>query len=136
MDVDLRSASSEELQSRTPSPPRVREGRGRRERAPPRGRPALELDLKLIGDARAAKPRARAADASRRRRRAPSLSPEAGPHLPRIPSNPSLWTFPPSARTGGTSGNSHTLENGSTRGDAKTGLKRALLVVLGLVGQK
>jgi acetylornithine deacetylase/succinyl-diaminopimelate desuccinylase-like protein len=139
MDVDLRSASAEELQRLDAFFRRAAREAADDENAQRRmGDPPLELDLKLIGDRPSGEtPR----DASIVR-----ISEEATRALdcrPRLDrsstdSNIAISLGIPAVTlgTGGTSGNSHTLDEWFDPRGRETGLKRALLVLLGLVGQK
>ncbi|HKS29319.1 MAG TPA: M20/M25/M40 family metallo-hydrolase, partial [Pyrinomonadaceae bacterium] len=139
MDVDLRSASSEELVRldaffRRATREAVDDENSQR-RA---GDPPLELDMKLIGDRPSGET---PADAQLVR-----VSQEATrafgfrPRLDRssTDSNIAISLGIPAVTlgTGGTSGNSHTLEEWFDPRGRETGLKRALLVMLGLVGQR
>ena len=139
MDVDLRSASAEELQRLDAFFRRAAREAADEENAQRRaGDPPLELDLKLIGD-RPSGETARDAAIVR-------ISEEATrafgfrPRLDRssTDSNIAISLGIPAVTlgTGGTSGNSHTLDEWFDPKGREIGLKRALLVMLGLVGQK
>ncbi len=139
MDVDLRSASAEELQRLDAFFRRAAREAADDENAQRRaGDPPLELDLKLIGD--------RPSGETPRDATIVRICEEATrafgfrPRLDRssTDSNIAISLGIPAVTlgTGGASGNSHTLEEWFDPKGRETGLKRALLVMLGLVGQK
>ncbi|MDT4956006.1 MAG: tripeptide aminopeptidase [Acidobacteriota bacterium] len=139
MDVDLRSESAEELQRLDAFFRRaVREAAEDENSARRAGDPPLELDLKLIGDRPSGETHV---DASIVR-----LAEEATRYFgyrPRLDrsstdSNIAISLGIPAVTlgAGGTSGNSHTLDEWYDPRGRETGLKRALLVMLGLVMQK
>lgn len=139
MDVDLRSESADELQRLDAFFRRaVREGVEDENGSRRAGDPRLELDLKLIGDRPSGET---PADATIVR-----LAEEATrywgyrPRLDRssTDSNIAISLGIPAITlgTGGASGNSHTLDEWYDPRGRETGLKRALLVMLGLVNQK
>ncbi|HKR02569.1 MAG TPA: M20/M25/M40 family metallo-hydrolase [Pyrinomonadaceae bacterium] len=139
MDVDLRSESAEELQRLDAFFRRaVREAADDENAMRRANDPPLELDLKLIGD-----------------RPSGETQPDAGlvriaeeatryfgyrPRLDRssTDSNIAISMGIPAITlgTGGSSGNSHTLNEWYDPRGREMGLKRALLVILGMVGQK
>jgi acetylornithine deacetylase/succinyl-diaminopimelate desuccinylase-like protein len=137
MDVDLRSASAGELQRldaffrRAVREAADDENAGRRPNDPP-----LELDLKLIGERPSGEtptdaPIVRIAEEA-------TLYFGYRPHLDRssTDSNIAISMGLPAITlgTGGTSGNSHTLQEWFDPRGRETGLKRALLVMLALAG--
>lgn len=139
MDVDLRSASSEELMRLDAFFRRATREAIDDENAQRRaGDPPLELDMKLIGDRPSGETQA---DSTLVR-----ITEEATRALgfrPRLDrsstdSNIAISLGIPAVTlgTGGTSGNSHTLEEWFDPRGRETGLKRALLVILGLIGQR
>jgi tripeptide aminopeptidase len=139
MDVDLRSESAEELQRLDAFFRRaVREAAEDENSSRRGGDPRLELELKLIGDRPSGETAANAAIVR--------LAEEATrcfgyrPRLDRssTDSNIAISLGIPAVTlgTGGASGNSHTLEEWYDPRGRETGLKRALLVMLGLVNQK
>ncbi|HEX8773594.1 MAG TPA: M20/M25/M40 family metallo-hydrolase [Pyrinomonadaceae bacterium] len=139
MDVDLRSASAEELQRldaffrRAAREAADDENAGRRA-----GDPPLELDLKLIGDRPSGEtptdaPIVRLAEEATR----------AFGYSPRLDrsstdSNVAISLGIPAITigAGGSSGNSHTLDEWYDARGRDIGLKRALLILLGMVGIK
>jgi tripeptide aminopeptidase len=138
MDVDLRSESSDELRRidaffrRAVREAAEDENASRR----PNERP-LELDLKLIGD----RPSGETSPDSGIVRIAEEATRYFGcrPRLDRSSTDSnvpiSLGIPAITLGAGGTSGNSHTLEEWYDPRGRETGLKRALLVMLGIVGQ-
>ncbi len=137
MDVDLRSASAEELQRLDAFFRRaVREAADDENAVRRPGDPPLELDLKLIGERPSGET---PADASIVR-----IAEEATrcfgyrPRLDRssTDSNIAIALKIPAITlgTGGASGNSHTLQEWFDPRGREVGLKRALLVMLGLAG--
>jgi tripeptide aminopeptidase len=139
MDVDLRSESAAELQRldaffrRAAREATDDENAARRVNDPP-----LELDLKLIGDRPSGEtppdaPIVRLAEEATRyfgcRPRLDRSSTDSNIAI-------SLGIPAITLGTGGTSGNSHTLAEWYSPRGRETGLKRALLVMLGMVGQK
>lgn len=139
MDVDLRSASAEELQRLDAFFRRaVREAVDDENAARRAGERLLELDLKLIGD----RPSGETPTDSFIVRLAEESTRYLGyrPRLDRssTDSNIAISLGLPAITlgTGGASGNSHTLEEWFDPRGRETGLKRALLVMLGLVGLK
>ncbi len=135
MDVDLRSASAEELHRLDAFFRRAAREAAEDENASRRaGDPPLEMDLKLIGDRPSGETPADAAivllaeEATRAVGYAPRL--ERSSTDSNIPI--SLGIPAVTLGAGGTSGNSHTLEEWYDPRGRDTGLKRALLVVLGL----
>jgi acetylornithine deacetylase/succinyl-diaminopimelate desuccinylase-like protein len=137
MDVDLRSASAEELHRldaffrRAVREAADDENAGRRP-----GDSPLELDLKLIGERPSGETRTDAPIV----RIAEEVTRYFGyrPRLDRssTDSNIAISLGVPAITlgTGGASGNSHTLQEWFDPRGRETGLKRALLVMLGLVG--
>jgi acetylornithine deacetylase/succinyl-diaminopimelate desuccinylase-like protein len=139
MDVDLRSTSAEELQRLDAFFRRaVREAADDENAARRAGDPPLELDLKLIGE----RPSGETPPESFIVRLAEESTRYFGyrPRLDRssTDSNIAISLGLPAITlgTGGASGNSHTLQEWFDPRGRETGLKRALLVMLGLVGQK
>ena len=139
MDVDLRSASADELQRLDAFFRRaVREAADDENAGRRAGDPPLELDLKLIGD----RPSGETPTDALIVRLAEEATRYFGyrPRLDRssTDSNIAISLNIPAITlgTGGTSGNSHTLQEWFDPRNRDTGLKRALLVILGLVGQK
>ena len=139
MDVDLRSESAEELRRLDAFFRRVvREATDDENSARRVNDPPLELDLKLIGDRPSGETSPNAAIVR--------LAEEATRYFgcrPRLDrsstdSNIAISLGIPAITlgTGGSSGNSHTLEEWYDPRGRETGLKRALLVMLGMVGQK
>ncbi|HEY0544964.1 MAG TPA: M20/M25/M40 family metallo-hydrolase [Pyrinomonadaceae bacterium] len=139
MDVDLRSASAEELQRLDAFFRRAAREAAEDENASRRaGDPPLELDLKLIGD----RPSGETPKDSLIVRLAEESTRAVG-HAPRLDrsstdSNIAISLGIPAVTlgAGGNSGNSHTLEEWYDPRGRDTGLKRALLLLLGLVGIK
>ena len=139
MDVDLRSASAAELQRldaffrRAAREAADDENSGRRA-----GDPPLELDLKLIGDRPSGEtpkdaPIVRLAEEATR----------AFGYTPRLDRSSTDSNIPISLGipaitigAGGASGNSHTLDEWYDARGRDIGLKRALLILLGMVGIK
>jgi acetylornithine deacetylase/succinyl-diaminopimelate desuccinylase-like protein len=137
MDVDLRSASAEELQRLDAFFRRaVREAADDENAGRRAGDPPLELDLKLIGD----RPSGETPTDALIVRLAEESTRCCGyrPRLDRssTDSNIAISLNIPAITlgTGGTSGNSHTLNEWFDPRGREIGLKRALLVMLGLVG--
>jgi tripeptide aminopeptidase len=139
MDVDLRSESAEELRRLDAFFRRVvREAADDENSARRVNDPPLELDLKLIGDRPSGETSPNAAIVR--------LAEEATRYFgcrPRLDrsstdSNIAISLGIPAITlgTGGSSGNSHTLDEWYDPRGRETGLKRALLVMLGMVGQK
>ena len=139
MDVDLRSASAEELHRldaffrRTAREAADDENSTRRA-----GDPPLELDLKLIGDRPGGEtPResiiVRFAEEATR---AVGLSPRLDRSSTDSNIAISLGIPAITLGAGGSSGNSHTLDEWYDPRGRDLGLKRALLVLLGLAGQE
>jgi tripeptide aminopeptidase len=139
MDVDLRSASAEELMRLDAFFRRaVREAADDENSQRRAGDPPLELEMKLIGDRPSGET---AVDAPLVR-----LTEEATrafgfrPRLDRSSTDSniaiSMGIQAVTLGTGGTSGNSHTLEEWFDPRGRETGLRRALLVMLGMVGQR
>jgi tripeptide aminopeptidase len=139
MDVDLRSASADELRRldaffrRAAREAVDDENAGRRA-----GDPPLALDLKLIGD----RPSGETPASSPIVRLAEEATRSLG-HHPRLDRSSTDSNIPISLGipaitlgAGGASGNSHTLDEWFHPRGRDLGLKRALLVMLGLVGQK
>jgi acetylornithine deacetylase/succinyl-diaminopimelate desuccinylase-like protein len=139
MDVDLRSASADELRRldaffrRAAREAADDENAGRRA-----GDPPLVLDLKLIGD----RPSGETPLSSPIVRLAEEATRSLG-HRPRLDRSSTDSNIPISLGipaitlgAGGASGNSHTLNEWFHPRSRDLGLKRALLVMLGLVGQK
>lgn len=139
MDVDLRSASAEELHRLDAFFRRaVREAVDEENSARRVGDPPLELDLKLIGDRPSGETPADAAIV-----RISEEATRAFGYRPRLDrsstdSNIAISLGIPAVTlgTGGASGNSHTLDEWYDPRGRDTGLKRALLVMLGMVGIK
>jgi acetylornithine deacetylase/succinyl-diaminopimelate desuccinylase-like protein len=139
MDVDLRSESAEELMRLDAYFRRaVREAADDENLARRPNDPPLELDLKLIGD----RPSGETAPDANLVRIAEEATRYFG-HRPRLDrsstdSNIAISLGLPAITlgTGGASGNSHTLDEWYDPRGRETGLKRALLVMLGLVGIK
>jgi acetylornithine deacetylase/succinyl-diaminopimelate desuccinylase-like protein len=136
MDVDLRSESAEELQRLDAFFRRaVREGVEDENSSRRAGDPRLELDLKLIGD----RPSGETPTETTIVRLAEEATRYFGyrPRLDRssTDSNIAISLGIPAITlgTGGASGNSHTLEEWYDPRGREVGLKRALLVMLGLV---
>ena len=139
MDVDLRSASAEELQRldaffrRAAREAADDENAGRRA-----GDPPLELDMKLIGD----RPSGETPVNSPIVRMAEEATRALGfsPRLDRssTDSNVAISLGIPAITigAGGSSGNSHTLEEWYDPRGREAGLQRALLIMLGMVGVK
>src|ERR1051325_163572 len=139
MDVDLRSASAEELQRldaffrRAARAAADDENAGRRA-----GDPPLELDLKLIGD----RPSGETPTDAPILRMAEEATRALGysPRLDRssTDSNVAISLGIPAITigAGGSSGNSHTLDEWYDARGRDIGLKRALLILLGMVGIK
>lgn len=139
MDVDLRSASSAELMRLDAFFRRaVREAVDDENTARRAGDPPLELDLKLIGDRPSGETPADAPLVRITEEATRSLG--YRPRLDRssTDSNIAISLGIPAVTlgTGGTSGNSHTLDEWFDPRGRETGLKRALLVMLGLVGKR
>ena len=137
MDVDLRSASAEELQRLDAFFRRaVREAADDANAGRRAGDPPLELDLKLIGD----RPSGETPTDALIVRLAEEATRYFGyrPRLDRssTDSNIAISLNIPAITlgTGGTSGNSHTLNEWFDPRGREIGLKRALLLMLGLVG--
>jgi acetylornithine deacetylase/succinyl-diaminopimelate desuccinylase-like protein len=137
MDVDLRSESAEELMRLDAYFRRaVREAADDENLARRPNDPPLELELKLIGD----RPSGETAPDAFVVRIAEEATRYFG-HRPRLDrsstdSNIAISLGVPAITlgTGGASGNSHTLDEWYDPRGRETGLKRALLVMLGLVG--
>ncbi len=135
MDVDLRSESAEELQRIDAFFRRAaREGTDDENASRRSGNPVLEMDLKLIGDRPSGEtpvdsPIVRTAEEATR---ALGFSPrlERSSTDSNIPISLGIQAITIGA--GGTSGNSHTLEEWYDPRNREIGLKRALLVALGL----
>lgn len=139
MDVDLRSASADELHRldaffrRT-----VREAADEENASRRAGDPPLELDLKLIGDRPSGETPAEslivqlALEATRAVGHTPVLERSS------TDSNIAISLGIPAITlgAGGSSGNSHTLEEWYDPRGRDTGLRRALLVLLGLAGRE
>lgn len=137
MDVDLRSESAEELQRldaffrRAASAATDEENSARRMSTPP-----LELDMKLIGD----RPGGETAKDVLLVRLAQEATRACGSHShldcsstdSNIPISRGIAAITLGA--GGTSGNSHTLDEWYDPRRRELGLKRALLTMLGIVG--
>jgi acetylornithine deacetylase/succinyl-diaminopimelate desuccinylase-like protein len=137
MDVDLRSESAEELRRLDAFFRRaVREAAEDENTARRAGEPRLEVELKLIGDRPSGETPADAVIVR--------LAEEATRHLgyrPRLDrsstdSNIAISLGIPAVTlgTGGSSGNSHTLDEWYDPRGREEGLRRALLVALGIVG--
>jgi acetylornithine deacetylase/succinyl-diaminopimelate desuccinylase-like protein len=139
MDVDLRSASAEELQRLDAFFRRaVREACDDENAGRRAGDPPLELDLKLIGD----RPSGETPTDALLVRLAEEATRACGyqPRLDRssTDSNVAISLGIPAITigAGGSSGNSHTLDEWYDARGRDIGLKRALLVMLGMVGIK
>jgi acetylornithine deacetylase/succinyl-diaminopimelate desuccinylase-like protein len=139
MDVDLRSESAEELRRLDAFFRRaVREGADDENSSRRVGDPPLELDLKLIGD----RPSGETPQDAAIVRIAEEATRYFGcrPRLDRssTDSNVAISLGIPAITlgAGGASGNSHTLDEWYDPRGRETGLRRALLVMLGLVGLK
>ncbi|MDX6694109.1 MAG: hypothetical protein QOF02_1712 [Blastocatellia bacterium] len=139
MDVDLRSASAEELQRLDAFFRRaVREAADDENAARRAGDPPLELELKMIGErpsgeTPASAPIVRLAEeATRFLGYRPRLDRSSTDSNIAISLNVPAITL----GAGGSSGNSHTLDEWFDPRGRETGLKRALLVTLGLAGIK
>lgn len=139
MDVDLRSASAEELQRLDAFFRRaVREAADDENAGRRAGDPLLELDLKLIGDRPSGETQTDALivrlaeEATRYFGYRPRLDRSSTDSNIAISLNIPAITL----GCGGSSGNSHTLNEWFDPRGRETGLKRALLVMLGLVGLK
>lgn len=137
MDVDLRSESAEELRRLDAFFRRaVREAADDENAARREGHPPLELDLKLMGD----RPSGETPPDALIVRLAEEATRYLGfsPRLDRssTDSNIAISLGIPAITlgAGGTSGNSHTLREWYDPRERALGLKRALLVTLGLVG--
>lgn len=137
MDVDLRSASADELQRLDAFFRRaVREAADDENAGRRAGDPPLELDLKLIGDRPSGETPTDALivrlaeEATRYFDYRPRLDRSSTDSNIAISLNIPAITL----GTGGTSGNSHTLQEWFDPRNRDIGLKRALLVMLGLVG--
>ena len=139
MDVDMRSESAAELQRLDAFFRRaVREAADDENATRRVGDPPLELDLKLIGD----RPSGETSRDAPIVRLAEEATRYFGYH-PRLDrsstdSNIAIALGLPAITlgTGGASGNSHTLDEWYDPRGRETGLKRALLVMLGIVMQK
>jgi acetylornithine deacetylase/succinyl-diaminopimelate desuccinylase-like protein len=139
MDVDLRSESADELMRLDAYFRRaVREAADDENLARRPNDPPLELDLKLIGD----RPSGETAPDAHLVRIAEEATRYFG-HRPRLDrsstdSNIAISLGLPAITlgTGGASGNSHTLDEWYDPRGREIGLKRALLVMLGIVGIK
>ncbi len=139
MNVDLRSASAEELRRLDAFFRRaVRESVDDENGARRAGDPPLELDLKLIGD----RPSGETPPDTLIVRLAEEATRFFG-YQPRLDRSSTDSNIPISLGTpaitlgaGGFSGNSHTLDEWYDPRGRETGLKRALLVILGLIGIK
>lgn len=139
MDVDLRSASADELRRLDAFFRRaVREAADDENAGRRAGDPPLELDLKLIGERPSGEtppdsPIVRLAEEATRslgyRFRLDRSSTDS--NIPISLGIPAI-----TLGAGGASGNSHTLDEWFDTRSRDIGLKRALLVILGLVGQK
>jgi acetylornithine deacetylase/succinyl-diaminopimelate desuccinylase-like protein len=139
MDVDLRSASAEELQRLDAFFRRAAREAAEDENSMRRaGDPPLELDLKLIGD----RPSGETPVDALIVRLAEEATRAVGysPRLDRssTDSNIAISLGIPAITlgAGGTSGNSHTLDEWYDPRGRDIGLRRALLLLLGLVGIK
>ncbi|MBV9958612.1 MAG: M20/M25/M40 family metallo-hydrolase [Acidobacteria bacterium] len=139
MDVDLRSASAAELQRLDAFFRRAAREAAEEENAARRlGDPPLELDLKLIGD----RPSGETPTDALIVRLAEEATRAVG-YAPRLDRSSTDSNIPISLGipavtlgAGGTSGNSHTLEEWYDPRGRDIGLKRALLLTLGLAGIK
>jgi tripeptide aminopeptidase len=137
MDVDLRSASAEELRRLDAFFRRaVREAVDDENGARRAGDPPLELDLKLIGD----RPSGETPTDSSIVRLAEEATRALG-YRPRLDRSSTDSNIPISLGipaitlgAGGASGNSHTLEEWYDPRDRDLSLKRALLLLLGIAG--
>jgi tripeptide aminopeptidase len=137
MDVDLRSAGAEELQRLDAFFRRAaREAADDENAARRAGDPPLELDMKLIGDRPSGEtpvdsPLVRLAEEATR---ALGFSPRLDRSS--TDSNVAISLGIPAITigAGGSSGNSHTLEEWYDPRGRETGLQRALLIMLGTVG--
>jgi acetylornithine deacetylase/succinyl-diaminopimelate desuccinylase-like protein len=137
MDVDLRSASAEELRRLDAFFRRaVREAVDDENGARRAGDPPLELDLKLIGD----RPSGETPTDSSIVRLAEEATRALG-YRPRLDRSSTDSNIPISLGipaitlgAGGASGNSHTLEEWYDPRDRDLSLKRALLIILGIAG--
>lgn len=139
MDVDLRSASADELRRLDAFFRRaVREAADEENAGRRAGDPPLELDLKLIGD----RPSGETHADSNIVRVAEEATRAVGsrPRLDRSSTDSnvpiSLGIPAITLGAGGRSGNSHTLDEWFDPRERDTGLKRALLVLLGLAGMR
>lgn len=139
MDVDLRSAAAEELQRLDAFFRRaVREAADDENAARRAGGPPLEIELKLIGERPSGEtpldaPIVRLAEQATRH-----VGYTPRPDRSSTDSNIAISLKIPAITlgSGGTSGNSHTLDEWFDPRGRATGLKRALLVILGLAGLK
>ena len=139
MDVDLRSVSADELRRLDAFFRRaVREAADDENAGRRAGNPPLELDLKLIGE----RPSGETPPASTIVRLAEEATLSLG-YRPRLDRSSTDSNIPISLGipaitlgAGGASGNSHTLDEWFDTRSREQGLKRALLVILGFVGQK
>ena len=137
MDVDLRSASSDELLRLDAFFRRAaREAADDENRLSRKGEPALEVDLELIGDRPGGETPANselveiASAATRTLGFTPVLDQSStDSNIPISLGIPAI-----TLGAGGSSGNSHTLEEWYDPNGRDLGLKRALLVILGMVG--
>ncbi len=139
MDVDLRSASAEELRRLDAFFRRVVREAADEENAQRRiGDPPLELDMKLLGDRPSGETPVDAPLVRITREATRALG--FRPRLDRssTDSNIAISLGIPAVTlgTGGTSGNSHTLDEWYDPRGREAGLRRALLVMLGVVGQR
>lgn len=139
MDVDLRSAAAEELQRLDAFFRRAaREAVDDENAARRAGDPPLELDMKLIGDRPSGETPSdstivcMAEEATRALGYSPRLDRSS------TDSNVAISLGIPAITigAGGSSGNSHTLDEWYDPRGRELGLKRALLVVLGMIGTK
>ena len=139
MDVDLRSASADELRRLDAFFRRaVREAADDENAGRRAGDPPLELDLKLIGERPSGEtppdsPIVRFAEEATR-----ALGYRARLDRSSTDSNIPISLGIPAITlgAGGASGNSHTLNEWFDTRSRDIGLKRALLVILSLVGQR
>jgi acetylornithine deacetylase/succinyl-diaminopimelate desuccinylase-like protein len=139
MDVDLRSASADELRRLDAFFRRaVRESADDENAGRRAGDPPLELDLKLIGE----RPSGETPPDAAIVRLAEEATRILG-YRPRLDRSSTDSNIPISLGipaitlgAGGASGNSHTLDEWFDTRSRDIGLKRALLVILGLVGQR
>jgi len=137
MDVDLRSVSSDELLRLDAFFRRAaREAADDENRLSRKGEPALEVDLELIGDRPGGETPANselveiASAATRTLGFTPVLDQSStDSNIPISLGIPAI-----TLGAGGSSGNSHTLEEWYDPNGRDLGLKRALLVILGMVG--